>query len=200
VGGSFVGVWVRSAAIRPVPFWAQLPHEAIAAVEEWLGDDEATTEERLGETFERFEQNQPALARRIGVALTRTQDEVALALGYFLSLVVWLAFDKSHGKRLARVSDTAVDSVDEALDLDEKLRGEDPAEAVDSDDVVAMEQPHLMHFIHEHIDAALDVHAGDVDVDAVHGVYRLMLVEVLALSYAIAAPKGSVGTSSEIHA
>jgi hypothetical protein len=195
-----VVVWVRSAAIRPVPIWAQLGSEAISAVEEWLGDDEATTEERLSETFERFEAGQPALARRVGIALARTQDEVALALGYFLSLAIWLAFDKALGNAVARVSDTAVESVEEALALDEKLRGDDPAEAVDSDDVVAMEQPHLMQFIHEHIDAALDVHSSDVDVDAVHDVYRLVLVQVLALSYAITPPSGAVAKTSEIHA
>ena len=73
----------------------------------------------------------------------------------------------------------------------------DPAEVVDSDDVVAMEQPHLLHFVHEHVDAALEAHADEVDVDDVHAIYRVVLVEILALSYAVKPPKNvdHAGTS-----
>lgn len=200
VNASFVGVWVRSAAIRPVPAHAQVGGEALDDVETWLGNDEDLTEQRLDEVFSRFEREQPVLSRRVGDALIRNGDEVAVALGYFLSLVVWLAFERSFGNALRRVSETAVLSVEEALDLDEQLRGADPAEAVDSDDVVAMEQPFAMQFIHQHIDAALDVHAGDVDVDAIHKVYRLVLVEVLALSYAVSLPQGVADNTTEIYA
>jgi hypothetical protein len=193
-------VWVRSAAIRPVPTYAQLPNEALADVEAWLGDDEDTTESRLSVVFDRFELEQPIIADRLSDALARTSDEVAIALGYFLSLVIWRAFDEWFGPKLGHVDHTGLCSVEEALSLDEQLRGADPAEAVDSDDVIAMEQPHVLHFIHEHLDAALDLHADRVDVDAVHDMYRLILVQLLALSYAVAQPIGHVNTTSEIHA
>jgi tetrahydromethanopterin S-methyltransferase subunit G len=191
-------VWVRSAAIRPVPSYALLPEEALGAVEQWLGSDEAETEQRLHEAFERFERTQPALAQRVGRSLGRSKDEVALALGYFLSLVIWLGFEQAFGSRLAELSGTAVDSAEQSLKLDEQLRGQDPVEAVDSDDVVAMEQPHAVEFIHEHVEAALEAHAGQVDVDAVHGIYRVLLIELLALSHAVAAPADFVGTGNEI--
>jgi hypothetical protein len=193
-------VWVRSAAIRPIPVYAQVSRSALESVEQWLDSDEQATEARLNELFERFEHEQPVLAKRIGGQLARAGDEVALALGYFLSLVIWLAFDNSFSSDLGRITDTDVTSVDEALTLDEELRGADPAEAVDSDDVVAMEQPYVLGFVHEHIDAALEVHAAEVDVAAVHTIYRLILIEVLALSYAVA-PIGDIAiTTSEIHA
>ena len=193
-------MWVRSAAIRPVPFYARLGREALADAEEWLGGDEEVTEQRLNEVFERFERRQSILADRIGAQLGRSNDEVALALGYYLSLVIWLSFERTYGSKLRRITHTDVTSVEESLALDEELRGSDPAEAVDSDDVIAMEQPHVLAFVHDHIDAALDVHAHQVDVDAVHAVYRIILIEVLALSYAVVPPEDYVATTSEIHA
>ena len=194
------GVWVRSAAIRPVPVHAQLPVEALADVEAWLGDDERIAEARLSEVFERFETEQPLLADRVATLLARGRDEVSVALGYFLSLAIWRAFDMTFGSRMREVDAVALDSVEQALALDEQLRGADPAEAVDSDDVIAMEQPHVLSYVQEHLDAALDVHAAIIDVDAVHAMYRLVLVEILALSYAVAPPAGAERFTSEIHA
>ncbi|MCA9622474.1 MAG: hypothetical protein KC731_25805 [Myxococcales bacterium] len=192
-------MWVRSAAIRPVPLHAQLPAEALADVEDYLGGDERATEDRLNETFEAFEQRQPVLSEYLGEILARRDDDIAVALGYFLGLAIWRAFDSEHGSKLATLDTTAIESVDEALTLDEELRGADPEEAVESDDVVAMEQPHALAFIHEHVDAALEVHA-EVDVDDVHAVYRALLVVVLALSYAVAPPADQVGQTSEMYA
>lgn len=191
-------MWVRSAAIRPVPGFAQLSAETLEDVEQWLGEDELLTEDRLSEAFERFEREQPVLADRIGTQLSRTHDEVALALGYFLTLAIWLAFSNTYRAQLGLVDDLALSSVEEALALDEKLRGEDPFEAVDSDDVVGMEQPFVLRFIHDHIDAALDVHAGETDVEAVHAIYRLLIIELLALSYAVVPLEGSPTLSAEI--
>jgi hypothetical protein len=193
-------VWVRSAAIRPVPAFAELTPAVLAEVEEWIGRDEEETEARLNEVFERFEAEQPMLAEHVGVALGRLRDDMALALGYFLTLVVWLSFDRAFGARLGRLDEISLRSVEEAFSLDEELRGADPAEAVESDDVVAMEQPHVLQFVNDHIDAALDVPDAPVDVDSVHRVYRLVLVEVLALSYAVAPPAGTSVSSSEIYA
>ncbi len=201
-------MWVKTAAIRPVPAYAQLPLEVLESVELWLSGADDTTSvgsedrsaNRLNLVFERFEEEQPALAQSIGDRLTRTTDEVALALGYFLCLSLWLAFDRHFGSRIARVTETAITSVEEALLLDEHLRGNDASAVVDSDEVVAMEQPHVLAFVSEHVDAALEVHASEVDVDAVHATYRLVLVEVLALSYAVDAPEGTGAATDEIFA
>ena len=85
------------------------------------------------------------------------------------------------------------------LELDEQIRLSDQAEVVDSDDVVAMEQPQLLEFIHEHLDAALEANADEVDVDDVHQVYRAILVLVLALSYAVRTPSNvTFGASTEL--
>jgi hypothetical protein len=181
-------VWVRRAAIRPVPSFAQIPLRALAEVEEQLASDDDEARGKLDDAFGRFERTQPALADRIAQILAGPLDETALALGYFLTLAVWLAFDGVFHDELEEISAVALTGVEESLKLDEQLRLADPAEALDSDDVIAMEQPDVLSFVHEHIDAALEANASEVDVDDVHEIYRVVLIEVLALSYAVRPP------------
>lgn len=181
-------MWVRRAAIRPVPSFAQVPLRALADVEDQLASDDDEAREKLDEAFGRFERTQPALADRIAQILSGPLDETALALGYFLTLAVWLAFDAVFHDELEEISAVALTGVEESLKLDEQLRLADPAEALDSDDVIAMEQPDILSFVHEHIDAALEANASEVDVDDVHEIYRVVLIEVLALSYAVRPP------------
>ena len=99
-------------------------------------------------------------------------------------------FERAHGQHLDAVTEEQIRATGELLSLDEELRRSDPAESLDTDDVIAMEQPHILGFIHEHIDATLDAHAEQIDVDDVHSVYRVVLVEILALSYAVRRPEG----------
>jgi len=191
-------VWVRRSAIRPVPAYAAVPEHALEAVREGLADDDEEARGQLDEAFERFERAQPALASYVAEALGRPLDETALALGYFLALTLWLAFEKAHGSHLDEVTEEQLAATEELLTLDEELRRADPAESLDSDDVIAMEQPHVLAFVHEHIDATLDAHAEDIDVDDVHVVYRTVLVEVLALSYAVRRPDGYPVAKTEL--
>lgn len=191
-------MWVRRSAIRPVPLYARVSAHAIDAVRDNLAEDDEQARAQLDEAFERFERTQPVIAAHVGEVLSRSLDETALALGYFLALAVWLAFEQAHGEHIDEVSQEQVSATDELLKLDEELRQNDPAEALDTDDVVAMEQPHLVEFVHEHVDATLEAHAEEVDVDDVHVVYRLVLVEVLALSYSVQRPAGFPVAKTEL--
>jgi hypothetical protein len=191
-------VWVRRSAIRPVPPYARVPAHALEAVREGLADDDDEARAQLDDAFERFERAQPALGAHVADALSKPLDETALALGYFLALAVWLAFEEAEGDHIDEVQEQELTATDQLLALDEQLRRSDPAEALDSDDVVAMEQPHLLEFVHEHIDATLEAHADEIDVDDVHAVYRLVLVEILALSYAVQRPAGYPVAKSEL--
>ena len=96
------------------------------------------------------------------------------------------------------ITDAQIRATGELLSLDEELRRTDPAESLDTDDVVAMEQPHILSFVHEHIDATLEAHAEQIDVDDVHSVYRVVLVEILALSYAVRRPEGYPVAKTEL--
>jgi hypothetical protein len=159
-------------------------------VRESLADDDDEARAQLDEAFERFEGTQPALAAHVAEVLGRPLDETALALGYFLTLAVWLAFEQAHGEHINEVSQEELVATEELLTLDEELRKNDPAEALDTDDVVAMEQPTVVSFVHEHVDGTLEAHAEAIDVDDVHVVYRLVLIEILTLSYAVEQPAG----------
>jgi len=163
---------------------------------------------KLDDAFSRFEATQPALSARLEDALEkRGLDETARTLGYFLGVCVWLAFDRQFGGRLGRVDDIAVRAETAALDLESELRA--AGDALDAEDVVTREQPALMEFIHEHIDVALENESfatkGDVDqpvrpapaVDDVHAIYRVVLVELLSLSHAVAPHPGAPARRGE---
>jgi hypothetical protein len=175
-----------------------VPHHALEGVRDSLAEDDEEARAQLDEAFERFERAQPALAAHVADALSRPLDETALALGYFLALTVWLAFERAHGVHIDEITEEQIAATDELLTLDEELRRADPAEALDSDDVIAMEQPHVLSFVHEHIDATLDAHAEEIDVDDVHVVYRVVLVEILAMSYAVRRPEGYPVAKTEL--
>jgi hypothetical protein len=155
-----------------------------------LADNDAEARAQLDQAFERFEQTQTALAQLVVGTLSKPLDETALALGYLLTLAVWLGFEQQHGSHMLEVSAEELAATEQLLSLDEELRRSDPAEALDSDDVIAMEQPHLLEFVHEQIDSTLGAHADEIDVDDVHAVYRIVLIEILALSYAVKQPGG----------
>jgi hypothetical protein len=185
-----------------VPSYAVVSADALESIERELAADTDEARADLDASFARFENTQPQLADRVGQVLSRPLDETALALGYFLSIAIWLSFERTFGERLGEVSADALGATETALALEEELRAERGDEPLELDDVVAIEQPSVLAFVHEHVDAALDVAARvesasasaedrDVDVDDVHAVYRAILTLTLALSHAVSPADGS---------
>jgi hypothetical protein len=205
-------MWVRGAAIRPVPRYAVVPSSTLDAIERDLADDSARSREELDGAFARFEASQPNLADTVSHALSRPLDETALALGYFLSISIFLAFEKTFGPaRLREVSADALAATEQAIALEEELRATHGDEPLDLDDVVSIEQPHVLAFVHEHVDAALEPAAGrgegeassepaEVDVDDVHGVYRAIVLLTLCLSHAVVPVDGATRGREELMA
>jgi hypothetical protein len=200
-------VWVRGAAIRPVPAYARIAEDTLDALERELAHESDGAQKELDLAFRRFEDTQPSLAEKMSDVLAKPIDETALALGYFLSIAIWLAFDRTFGERLSRVTDDSVQATEAAIALEEELRASHGHEPLELDDVVAMEQPGILSFVHEHVEAALDPglenDEGDtdeegkrreVDVDDVHAVYRAILVLTLSLSHAVAPLDGAKRT------
>jgi hypothetical protein len=191
-------MWVRGAAIRPVPPYAVVGRDVLDAVEDELASSSSrggvSTKSDLDDAFGRFERTQPALAANVAQVLSRPLDETALALGYFLTIAVWLAFERAFASRLREVADSELEAAETALKLEEELRATHASEPLDTDDVMAIEQPGILAFINEHVDAALeptDTDARDVDVDDVHQVYRTVLIMTLALSHAVSPTSGT---------
>ena len=206
-------MWVRGAAIRPVPRYAVVPCSTLDAIERELADDSARSREELDGAFARFESSQPNLADTVSQALSQPLDETALALGYFLSISIFLAFEKTFGPlRLREVSADALAATEQAIALEEELRAAHGDEPLDLDDVVSLEQPHVLAFVHEHVDAALDPSASqgdgeagspearEVDVDDVHGVYRAIVLLTLCLSHAVVPVDGASRGRDELMA
>jgi hypothetical protein len=189
------GMWVRGAAIRPVPRYAVVDAATLEQIERELAEDSSGARDALDAAFARFEATQSHLADALAQVLSKPLDDTALALGYFLTISTWLAFERTFGKaRLREVSQDALDATDEAIKLEEELRATHGDEPFDLEDVVSIEQPNLLAFVHEHVDAALDpaprdgsssAPNRDIDVDDVHAVYRAIVLLTLCLSHAV---------------
>ncbi len=206
-------MWVRGAAIRPVPRYAVVDAATLDQIERELADDSPRARGELDGAFARFETTQPHLADAISHVLSKPLDDTALALGYFLSIAIWLAFERTFGDaRLREVSEDAIDATQQAIKLEEELRAAHGDEPFDLDDVVSIEQPNVLAFVHEHVDAALDpaLHGSagsgaqtedrEVDVDDVHSVYRAVVLLTLCLSHAVLPVDGATRGSRELMA
>jgi hypothetical protein len=190
-------MWVRGAAIRPVPTYAVVDREYLDRIEEELAENGLCPTPDLDDAFGRFEQTQAALAQLAALTLARPLDETALALGYFLTIAVWLGFERAFGARLGEVTEQELEAAQSALTLEEELRAAHAHEPLELEDVMAIEQPGILAFINEHVEAALEPvdgeshEAREVDVDDVHAVYRTVLVMTLALSHAVSPASGT---------
>lgn len=196
-------MWVRGAAIRPVPRYAVVERATLERIEQRLADDSSRGREELDGAFARFESTQPHVADAISTVLTRPLDETALALGYFLSIAIWLSFEQTFGEqRLREVSADALQATAAAIALEEELRASRGDEPFDLDDVVSIEQPNVLAFVHEHVDAALttneDGGGREVDVDDVHAVYRATILLTLCLSHAVVPVDGAARGRDEL--
>lgn len=189
-------MWVRGAAIRPVPPYAVVPREVLEGIEEELAAGGVSPSEKpdLDEAFRRFERTQPALSQRAANVLAENLDETALALGYFLTISVWLAFERAFGARLEEVTEDALAAAESSIAVEEELRAAHSEEPLDLEDVIGIEQPGVIDFVNDHVEAALEPNEReprDVDVDDVHRVYRAILVMTVALSHAVAPASGT---------
>jgi hypothetical protein len=202
-------MWVRGAAIRPVPRYAIVGARLLDQIERELADDSSHAREALDDAFARFESTQPNLADAISRLLSKPLDETALALGYFLSIAIWLAFERTFTEtRLREVSLDALKATEEAIVLEEQLRAAHGDEPLDLDDVVSIEQPSVLAFVHGHVEAALEPGAQraherlgrDVEVDDVHAVYRAIVLLTLCLSHAVVPIDGASRGSVELMA
>src|SRR5271154_5246708 len=116
-------MWVKGAAIRPVPRYAVIDASTLEKIESELAQDSSGARDDLDASFARFEGAQPQLADALSEALARPLDETALALGSFLAIAPWIAFGRTFGlPRMPEVSEDALAATREAIKLEEELR------------------------------------------------------------------------------
>src|SRR5690606_26596065 len=116
------------------------------------------------------------------------------------AMAIWLAFERTHGDAVDLVSAEAIGAAQQSLELDEELRRADATEALDSEDVISMEQPALMAFVHDNVNSSIAADERDMDMAHLDTIYRIVLVELLSLSYAITQPAGFPIGQVEAHA
>ncbi len=189
--------FIQKAALRPVPRYAVVDDVAIANVEEQLGEEGEELQQTLDSTYREMDRKQPALARYLAEQVSKYSDDLAQSLGYFLVVSVYMAFREAFPTRLGEVHETRLRLAVDMLAADEELRANDPAELLESDDVVAMGQPVVLHFVQHHLEQALSQGGEDVDLEAFDHIYRAILVEVIAFSDAVRSPDGTT-TNDEI--
>lgn len=181
-----------------MPAHAVVEAHVLEELEASLDTGDAPLQDLLDRGFSELDRRQVALAEWLADILARTRDELVQSLGYFLAVTVYMAFREAFPTRLTEVDQSALNIARATLSADEELRAADPTEILDSDDVIALTQPALVHYIQHHVDQALDQGEGEVDLDELERVYRSILIEVIALSHAVTSPSGQLGPSPEM--
>lgn len=132
--------------------------------------------------------HQPALAEFCAIRLgtledTRVRDVARLALSSLFG-----AFQLEFGTRLLSLSHEHVLDAERRLQADEDQRCRTGQEPLDTDDVVAREQPALLSPLNELVSLVLDDPTRQLDIDELWEAFRLCLVLVMALSAAVPPP------------
>ena len=192
-------MFLRKAAIRPVPTYAVVEPHFIEAVETAL-DEDGKLQDRLDVGYRELDRKQPTLSGWLSGELSTGSDETVKSLGYFLIISVFMAFREAFPKRLREIDEPALHMAIDTLTADEELRANDPTEILESDDVVAMGQPSMISFVQHHVQEAIEQSEGELDLDELDRIYRAVLVQVIALSHAVASPSGVLGPApSALH-
>lgn len=191
-------MFFRKAALRPVPAFATVENRYVQSMEQSLDDDDEKLQESLDRGYHDLDAKQPSVASHAGAVLASLTDELVQALGYFLTVTVYLAFREAFPTRLTMASDDDVAMASATIEADEEIRANDPDEALETDDVVGIAQPAVIAFVQHHVEQALEQGGDEVNLTELDRVYRAVLVQVVALSHAVASPDGIVGPPREM--
>lgn len=189
-------MWLAQTAIPSIARYAQVSAPALESAARKLASAEGTiSPQRLSHEFSLCERDQPALARWMAKAIAAPADDAARGLGASLAITLWNAFRLTAGDRLRKLTNEDCEAAEALLQTDEELRRADPRVVLESDDVIAMHQPEIAKFIRARLEDTMASFADEIDVDDVDAMYRMLLVEVLALSYAVQPPDELAVTS-----
>lgn len=192
-------MWNTPFAILPVHRHARITAELVQNVERSITLDDGDLDERAVRAIaQRIEARQPVISARLTRLLRGSRDEAAVALGYFLLVCVFAAFDRAFGERLTKISQTALEAVFASLKLEAELRAEKAGESLEVEDVIAAQQPALFAWVADHTESTLaaSVELGHVNVNDIDAVLTEVAAAILALSYAVPAPPGVRATLS----
>ena len=190
-------MFFRKAALRKVPRYAVVDAHIIESLEGSLDNQPDALQDALDRGYAELDRRQPTLTEWMAEELSSTEDELVQSLGYFLSVTVYMAFREAFPTRLAEIGPSELQLAEDLLAADEELRAADPTEVLDSDDLLAMDQPSVLAFVKHHVDEALQQGDEGVNFEELDRIYRAMLVQVIALSHAVRSPTGELGPPRE---
>lgn len=190
-------MFFRKAALRKVPQYAVIDAHIIESLEGSLDNQPDALQDALDRGYAELDRRQPALTEWMAEELSRTEDELVQSLGYFLAVTVYLAFREAFPTRLSEIDEHELRLSEALLSVDEELRATDPREVLDSDDLLALEQPSVLAFVQHHVDEALQQGEDEVNYEELDRIYRALLVQVIALSHAVRSPTGELGPPRE---
>ena len=168
---------IQAGALSPVPRWAAVPERAVAdALRKLTGDG---MQPRLDASFRRLEGEQPELAAFVAGELSELEQADSQALGYFLLMLVYLAFQEAFGRRLRPLESDELEGALSRLLADGEVRGAACRFGSYSEDAIALGQPALMALVRGEIE---DAAKRSTEVDPI---MQAALVEILALSSAV---------------
>lgn len=173
-----------------MPRYARVPASAVAAAQATLSSVDERARRLALEARDRLAAGQGPLCEYLASRLRESLDERALSLGRMLTVGVFMAFEGAAAAPLETADVDAVAAADASLAADEELRRADPLDPLESEDIVAIEQPALVGFVNDHVARVLEAYAESIDVDDVAAVFRAILVEIIALSHAVRRPPG----------
>ena len=161
--------WIRGAALRPVSPWAVVPPEVVQHLAEELSTAGEEVRTIVDRAYREFDVRQPIVSTFVAERVNALADPTAVALGYFLSITVFMMFERSFGGRVREVNEEELLAAKEALDSEDELRQKDPAAWITSEDVVASHQPSVLAFVRQHLDAALEDDPSEDEADEEEG-------------------------------
>ena len=183
---------IGAGALGRTPPWAVVPEDVVRALSEELREAGDEVRSLVDGGIERFDGAQPILSSYVSTCLEEIEHPTALALGHFLCVATFLAFDRAFEVRLSVVDDDALHAAREALVTESELQEREPHLRLSAAASVATLQPHVAAFIDQHMEAALEAQEEPVPEEALGAVFGTVLVVVVALSGAVTAPDGAL--------
>lgn len=118
-------MWLSQSALKPLPIFARVSPSVINEVEDYLDSlEEEETERNLDAALERLETTQPAIANILEQELVEPIEELPLAVGFSVAVVLWLCFEKSPNLKLRELPTEDVDCARQLLQTELQLRAQ----------------------------------------------------------------------------
>lgn len=179
-------MFVQPVALPPVPEFARVAPAVLTKVlSRMLGGDSAALTLALDDGFRAMEQHQPSLAEFVSNELSQVDGQRLSAVAYFLSVLVHQAFGEAFGERVGRVEPNDLAQTVDRLVTDGQLRTQGDTVTY-SEDAIALGQPALVSLLRSEIDRVLDEAPDESRTPDVDALYEMLLVELLALTNAVA--------------